>query len=97
MDNVNQNVKVLKYMKMPLNGNVNHATALVPNVHVLKQHVVPNVQELSSYMKDNVSVLVQMVIIPTQKQTLVINVTVTVNNAKDLIMMIVPNVKSLFT
>jgi hypothetical protein len=75
MDNVNQNVKVLKYMKMPLNGNVNHAILLVQNVHVLKQPVVPNVQELSTIMKEHVYPIVQMDITKILKQTLVINVT----------------------
>jgi hypothetical protein len=60
---------------MPLNGNVNHAILLVQNVHVLKQPVVPNVQELSTIMKEHVYPIVQMDITKILKQTLVINVT----------------------
>lgn len=76
--NVNQFVKLLKYMKMMTIGNVNHVTALVQNVHVLYQLVVPNVLELSTIMKEHVSVIAQMDITKILKQTLVIYVTLNV-------------------
>lgn len=57
-----------------MNGNVNHATILVPNVLVLYQPVVPNVQELSTIMKDNVFLIAQTDITKIPIQTLVTHV-----------------------
>lgn len=73
--NVNQSVKAPKYMKMLTHGNVNHATAIVLNVLVQLNTVVPNVQEVFTIMKESVLPHVQMDISQTLKQILVTHVT----------------------
>lgn len=58
-------------MQTMINGNVNHVTILVLNVLVLYQPVVPNVQEVSTIMMDNVLLTAQTDITKIPIQTLV--------------------------
>lgn len=71
MVNVNQNVKIAKYMKIPLNGNVNHAILVVPNVLAKILIAVPNVPELSTIIMENVFPHAQMDITKIKTPTLV--------------------------
>lgn len=75
MEYVKKHVKVLKYMKILLNGNVNHVTIVVLNVLVVHLTVVPYVVETFTYTETLVSHLAQKDIGPIPQPILVILVT----------------------